>query len=94
MPYIIFKTKYTEGLDQPTFIPTGTTTVETNGTHNVANYEFIKVLVENKKLKKIACSRNTTWILKKNGELYGCGLGDRGQQGSGTDGTVTTFKKD
>ena len=45
MPFIVFKTKNFEGLEQPTFIPSGIYEVSSNGTYNVANYEFIKVLI-------------------------------------------------
>ena len=44
----------------------------------------------------VFASNNTTWILTSNGELYGCGDGDSGQQGSGTYGSsanVYTFTK-
>ena len=41
-------------------------------------------------------SGNTTWILTSNGELYGCGYNEYGQQGSGTSGSsanVLVFTK-
>ena len=41
----------------------------------------------------VFASNNTTWILTSNGELYGCGRGDYGQQGSGNTSDVLTFTK-
>ena len=38
-------------------------------------------------------SDNTTWILTSMGDLYGCGNGAAGQQGSGDTANVTTFTK-
>ena len=38
-------------------------------------------------------SDNTTWILTPNGELYGCGQGDYGQQGSNNTSDVLVFTK-
>ena len=40
---------------------------------------------------KIFCSANTTWLLKDDGTLWGCGEGDYGQQGSGSSSDVTSF---
>ena len=39
----------------------------------------------------VACTEGTTWYLTVNGDLYGCGDGYYGQQGSGGTGNVTTF---
>ena len=38
-------------------------------------------------------SANTTWILTSNGELYGCGSNEYGQQGSGDTSNVLVFTK-
>ena len=35
---------------------------------------------------QVACSGDTTWYVTKSGELYGCGNGDSGQQGDGSNG--------
>ena len=41
----------------------------------------------------VTCSYYTTWYLTKNGDLYGCGYNDKGQQGSGDTNNVLTFTK-
>ena len=41
----------------------------------------------------VFASNNATWILTSNGELYGCGSNEYGQQGSGNDSAVKTFTK-
>jgi alpha-tubulin suppressor-like RCC1 family protein len=40
---------------------------------------------------QINCSNNTTWALKTDGTLWGCGLNDKGEQGSGNTTNVLTF---
>ena len=45
------------------------------------------------KVAQVACSDTTTWFLTKSGELYGCGSGSYGAQGSGSTDDVTTFTK-
>ena len=42
---------------------------------------------------EIFCSDLTTWYLSENGDLYGCGAGAQGQQGSGDTSNVLTFTK-
>ena len=37
-----------------------------------------------KKVASVACSVSTTWYVTTEGDLYGCGRGDYGQQGSGS----------
>lgn len=45
------------------------------------------------KVTQTACSTYTTWYVTNSGELYGCGRGNYGQQGSGSTDNVTTFTK-
>lgn len=40
---------------------------------------------------KISCSQHTTWAIKKDHTLWGCGEGDHGQQGNGSTDSVSTF---
>ena len=47
-------------------------------------------------VKEVSCSDSTTWYIDNNNNLYGCGNGSYGQQGSGTSGSsakVVTFTK-
>ncbi len=44
-------------------------------------------------LAQVACMEFTTWYVDNNGDLYGTGLGNKGQQGSGSTSSVTTFTK-
>lgn len=45
------------------------------------------------KIEKVSASDNTTWVITENGDLYGCGRNDYGQQGSGDTNNVTIFTK-
>ena len=58
--------------------------------NNAALLAMVKKTV---KVTQIACSGNTTWYVTKSGELYGCGYGSSGQQGSGSTDKVNTFTK-
>ena len=42
---------------------------------------------------KLACSKISTWIVDDDGNLYGCGSGSYGLQGSGGTSSVKTFTK-
>lgn len=42
---------------------------------------------------KVACSYKTTWYIDNNGDLYGCGEGSNGQQGSSGTSRVFIFTK-
>ena len=47
-------------------------------------------------VKEVSCSDNTTWYIDTSNNLYGCGYGYNGQQGSGASGysaAVKTFTK-
>ena len=44
-------------------------------------------------VKQVVCSYNTTWYIDNNGDLYGCGLNNAGQQGNGSTSNVSTFIK-
>ena len=78
-------------LPSPLNVPQGTYTLNAEGTYNIANYEFIEVLIEKGDIKKVVCSSSTTWVLKKDGTLWGCGHDSSGQQGSGSTSNVLSF---
>lgn len=59
--------------------------------NNAALLMMFKTKVE--EVTHVACSDNTTWYVTKSGELYGCGRGNKGQQGNGSTSMVTTFTK-
>ena len=44
-----------------------------------------------KNVESVYCSMSTTWIVTKDGKLYGCGDGTYGQQGNGNTGPVKRF---
>ena len=44
-----------------------------------------------KTIVSVSASDSTTWLLDSDGHVWGCGLGDRGQQGSGEFNNHTTF---
>ena len=44
-------------------------------------------------VKEVVCSEDTTWYIDNNNNLYGCGRGSFGQQGSGDTSNVLTFTK-
>lgn len=44
-------------------------------------------------IAQIACSGQTTWLLKPDGTLFGCGYNFNGQQGNGNTSNVLTFTK-
>ena len=126
----------TMGLEAPFYIPEGIFEVTENGTFNVSDYEYVKVLVETgnqpsqlslhekdsfflsdegvlwgtgegrkygqmgtgdlrdfiqftpliTNVKTFQAPERSTWVLKKDGTLWGCGLGTYGQQGDGFEG--------
>ena len=52
--------------------------------------------VSSKKVKSVISEHQTTWYITEDGDLYGTGRNDSGEQGNGTSGTttdVTTFTK-
>lgn len=44
-------------------------------------------------MKTVRCSTYTTWYIDSNNDLYGCGYGYEGRQGSGDTTNVLTFTK-
>lgn len=44
-------------------------------------------------VKKVNCSDVTTWALKNDGTLWGCGSSEYGQQGSGKTGSIKSFTR-
>ena len=79
-----YRVLYTRGcprLDPPVFIPSGTYSVESAGTYNIRNYEFVEVLIETNQLKKISGNARTNWVLTSKGDLWGCGDNSQRQQG-------------
>ena len=97
MAFIVFKTKYSEGLKQPAFVPTGILDIDSQGVHSVANYEFVRVAIEFNNYKQVivsgTASHSTTWVLKKDGTLWGAGCNYYGSQGSGNYDDVKTFTR-
>ena len=57
------------------------------------NKALLFTKITGKVVAQVACSRATTWYLTADGDLYGCGNGGSGQQGSGGTSNVTTFTK-
>lgn len=57
------------------------------------NAALLMTVKKTVKVTQIACSTYTAWYVTNTGELYGCGRGDHGQQGSGSTDNVTTFTK-
>ena len=41
---------------------------------------------------QIACSNNATWFVTQNGNLYGCGDNQYGQQGNGSTTNILKFE--
>ena len=93
MSFLVLKTKNSTHLEPPAFVPEGTYSADANGTFNVTNYEFVRVLVENKKIKQVEFSDGVFWILNNAGELWGCGGNSYGQQGAGSTTDVSLFTK-
>ena len=91
MSFIVLKTLNQANLEPPAFVPTGIYTAFSQGIHNVANYEFIEVLIETNQLRQLEVSAETTWVLKTDGTLWGTGYNYFGQQGSGDTKDVLTF---
>ena len=91
--YQIFKTKESSFVKPPSFVPSGTLEIESNGTYDISSKEFVNVLVESKKIAQVAVSNVSTWILTKSGDLYGCGRGETGEQGTGNSSNVYVFTK-
>lgn len=69
---------------------------------NGSSGDTVKVTTFTKRadnVAQVACSGGddynyqTTWYVTKSGELYGCGYGKYGQQGSGSTSNVTSFTK-
>ena len=81
MPLIVLRTKTFEGLEQPTFVPSGTYTITQTGTFNIANYEYAKIAIP-LRVKNVYVSSSTTWVLMSDGSLWGCGRNNSGQQGT------------
>ena len=62
----------------------------------MASGETVKILTFTKRasnVKTVSCSDDTTWYIDNNNDLYGCGSGSYGRQGSGNTSNVLTFTK-
>lgn len=67
--------------------------IENNGTFMMPNgsVNINATFVFDK--NRYSCSSLTTWYINDKGELYGCGFGLRGQQGTGNTNNILTFTK-
>ena len=65
----------------------------TLGTFKIDNLRMAISRIIGKKVGKVCCSDYTTWYIDNNNNLYGCGEGSFGQQGSGDTENVLTFTK-
>ena len=65
------------------------------GNGSSGNSNIIKTFTKRaSNVAQVACSEETTWYIDTNGDLYGCGRNNKGQQGDGTTANfVTTFTK-
>ena len=65
----------------------------TLGTFKIDNLRMAISRIIGKKVVKVCCSWYTSWYITDSGDLYGCGEGSFGQQGSGDRENVLTFTK-
>ena len=65
----------------------------TLGTFKIDNLRMAISRIIGKKVVKVCCSWYTSWYIDNNNDLYGCGYGSFGQQGSGDTSDVSTFTK-
>ena len=65
----------------------------TLGTFKIDNLRMAISRIIGIKVGKVCCSAYTTWYITDSGDLYGCGKGYDGQQGSGDTSNVSTFTK-
>ena len=65
----------------------------TLGTFKIDNLRMAISRIIGKQVGKVCCSAYTTWYIDNNNDLYGCGYGYFGQQGSGDTSNVLTFTK-
>ena len=70
-------------IEPPAFVPSGTMEIDSEGTFEVSNYEFVKVLVEFNDYKQLISSNSVTFLLKRDGTYWSCGSAAYGVQGNG-----------